>query len=65
MFDNSLYRQIDELAIYFQEFETLVKEFDKFRLLLRETLLISRDDRLFNRIVNSISLELFPQLSTI
>ena len=44
----------------FDGFETLVKECDEFRLLLRESLLIVRDMiHLRNRYVNSILIELF------
>ena len=41
------------------DFETLVKECDEFRLPLRESLLILRDDSSLNRYVKSIPLELF------
>ena len=44
----------------FDDFETLVKESDEFRLLLRESLLILHDDPPLNRYVKSISLELLP-----
>ena len=44
----------------FDDFETLAKECDEFRLLFRESLLILCDDPLLNRYVNSIPLELFP-----
>ena len=43
----------------FDDFETLAKERDEFRLLLRESLLILRDDPPLNRYVKSIPLELF------
>ena len=43
----------------FDDFETLAKEFDEFRLFLRESLLILRDGPPLNRYVKSISLELF------
>ena len=43
----------------FDDFETLVKESDEYRLLLRESLLILRDDLPLNRYVKSIPLELF------
>ena len=43
----------------FDYFETLVKESDEFRLLLRESLLVLRDDPPLNRYVRSIPLELF------
>ena len=43
----------------FDDFETLVKECDEFRFLLRESLLILREDAPLNRYVKSISLELF------
>ena len=43
----------------FDDFKTLVKECDEFRLLLRESLLILRHDPILNRYVNSIPLELF------
>ena len=43
----------------FDDFETLAKECDKFRLLLRESLLILRDDPSLNRYVKLIPLELF------
>ena len=43
----------------FDDFETLVKECDEFRLLLRESLLILRDDSPLHRHVKSIPLELF------
>ena len=41
------------------DFETLVKECDKFRLLLRESFLILHDDLPLNRFVKSIPLEVF------
>lgn len=41
------------------DFETLVKEPDKFRLLISESLLILLDDLPLNRYVTSIPLELF------
>ena len=43
----------------FDDFETLVKECDEFRFLLRESLLILREDAPLNRYIKSISLELF------
>ena len=43
----------------FDDFETLVKECDEFRLLLRESILIQRDNPPLNRYVKSIPLELF------
>ena len=43
----------------FDDFEILVKECDNFRLLLRESLLILRDDPPLNRYVTSIPLEPF------
>ena len=43
----------------FDDFETLVKECDEFRLLLRESILILRDNPPLNRYVKSIPLELF------
>ena len=43
----------------FDDFETLVKESDELRLLLRKSLLILHDDPPLNRYVKSISLELF------
>ena len=43
----------------FDDFETLVKECDEFRLLLRESLFILHYDRPLNRYVKSIPLELF------
>ena len=43
----------------FHDIETLVKESDEFRLLLRESLLILRDDPPLNRYVKSIPLECF------
>ena len=43
----------------FDDFKTLVKECDEFRLLLRESLLILRDDPILNRYANSIPRELF------
>ena len=43
----------------FDDFETLVKGSDEFRLLLRESLLILLDDPPLNRYVKSILLELF------
>ena len=43
----------------FDDFETIVKESDEFRLFLRESLLILRDDPPLNRYVKSILLELF------
>ena len=43
----------------FDSFETLVKEHDEFRLLLREPLLVLRDDPQLNKYVKSIPLELF------
>ena len=43
----------------FVDFETLVKEYGKFRVLLRESLLILRDDPPLNRYVKSIPLEPF------
>ena len=43
----------------FDDFETLVKEPDECRFLLRESLLILRDDASLNRYVKSIPLELF------
>ena len=49
----------------FDDVETLAKECDEFRLLLRESLLILRDDPPLNRYVKSIPLELFSWLSTI
>lgn len=41
------------------DFETLVKEPDKFRLLISESLLILLDDLPLNRYVTSIPLEHF------
>ena len=49
----------------FDDFKTLVKECDEFRLLLRESLLILRDDPILNRYANSIPRELFSYLSQI
>ena len=49
----------------FDGFETLARECDEFRLLLRESLLILCDDPFLNRYVKSILLELFSWLSTI
>ena len=43
----------------FHDFETLVKDFDEFRLLLRESLVILRDDPPLKRYVNSNPLKLF------
>ena len=43
----------------FDDFETLVKECNEFRLLLRESLLTLRDDPPLNGYVRSIPLELF------
>ena len=43
----------------FDDFETLVKESDEFRLLLRKPLSILRDDPTLDRYIKSISLELF------
>ena len=43
----------------FDDFESLVKECDEFRFLLRHSLLILRDDPSLNRYVKSIPLELF------
>ena len=43
----------------FDDFDTLVKECDEFRLLLRESLLLLLDDPPLNRSVKSIHLELF------
>ena len=43
----------------FDDFETLAKESDEFRLFLRESLLILRDGPPLNRCVKCISLELF------
>ena len=43
----------------FDDFVTLVKDCDEFRLLLRESLLILRDDPPLNRYVKSIPVELF------
>ena len=43
----------------FDDFETLVKECDEFRLFLRESLLILRDDPLLNGYAKSIHLERF------
>ena len=43
----------------FDDFETLVKECDEFRRLLRESLLILHDDLPLNRYTKSIPLELF------
>ena len=43
----------------FDDLETLVKESDEFRLLLRESLLVLRDDPPLNRCVKSTPLELF------
>ena len=43
----------------FGDFETLVKESDEFRLLLKESLLILRDGPSLNKYVKSIPLELF------
>ena len=41
----------------FDDFETIIKESDEFRLLLRESLVILRDDPPLNRYVKSIPLE--------
>ena len=41
----------------FDDFETLVKECDEFRLLLRESLLVFPDDPPLNRYVKSVPLE--------
>ena len=49
----------------FDGFETLAKECDEFRLLLRELLLILRDDPPLNRYVKSIPLDFFFQFSCI
>ena len=43
----------------FDDLEILVKESDEFRFLLRESLLILRDDPPLNRYVKSILMELF------
>ena len=43
----------------FDDFKTLVKESDEFRLLLRESLLMLRDDPPLNRYVKSTPMELF------
>ena len=43
----------------FDDSETLAKEFDEFRLLLRESLLILHDGHPLKRYVKSILLELF------
>ena len=49
----------------FDDFETLVKEPDEVRVLVRVSFLILRDDPPLNRYVKLIPLELFSQLSTI
>ena len=41
----------------FDDFETIIKESDEFRLLLRESLVILRDDPSLNRYVKWIPLE--------
>ena len=43
----------------FDDFATLIKESDEVRLLLRELLLILRDDQPISRYVELIPLELF------
>ena len=43
----------------FDDFETLVKESDEYRLLLRESLLILRDELPLNKYIKYILLELF------
>ena len=43
----------------FDDFETLVKKWHEFRLLLRESLLRLHNDPPLNRYVKSIPLELF------
>ena len=49
----------------FDDFEIFTKEWDELRLLLRESLLIMRDDPPLNRYVKSIPLEPFSWLSKI
>ena len=49
----------------FDDFETLVKDSNELRLLLRESLLISSDESSLNKYVKSIPLELFILPSTI
>ena len=45
--------------IDFDNFDILAAESNKFKLLLRERLLIKRDKPILNRAVKSFSLELF------
>ena len=45
--------------INFDDFDILAAEFNKFKLLLRESLLIKRDKPILNRTIKSFPLELF------
>ena len=46
-------------AINFDDFSILARDCNKFKLLLRESLLIKRDKPILNRTIKSFPLELF------
>ena len=46
-------------AINFDDFSTLATDCNKYKLLLRQSLLIKGDKRILNRKINSFPLELF------
>ena len=46
-------------VINFDDFSTLATDCNKYKLLLRESLLINRDKRILNRTIKSFPLELF------
>ena len=46
-------------AINFDDFSILATDYNKFKLLLRESLLIKRDKPILNRTIKSFPLELF------
>ena len=56
---NLVYKTHTDQSASFDDFETLVKESDEFRLFVREWLLILRDDPPLNRYVKLIPLEPF------
>ena len=56
IFDHLLQRNC---AINFNDFGNLATDCNKFKLLLRESLLIKRDKPILNRAIKSFPLELF------
>ena len=48
-----------DCVISFEDFDVLASETNKFRLLIKESLLIKRDKSILNRTINSFPLKLF------